>query len=117
MFPLDPGQYAHLSFAVGVASTLPTDPIEFSARKRGSYGGEANTAIGVRWTYRLRGDRQVGDLDDALTAEAAALVAIGGATSTDVHFLPEELRRQTVGDGTWLLGEITIRAIHRVALM
>ena len=117
LFPLDPGQYAHLAFSVGAPLTVPTSPIELVAHKRGAAGGEVSSTIGVRWTFRIRADRQVADFDAALAAEAAALVAIGTATSTDVHFMPEELRRTAAGDGTWLVGEITVRAIHRIALV
>lgn len=117
LFPLDPGQYAHLSFAVGAPNTLPTSPIELYAAKRGAAGGECHTMIGIRFTARIRADRQVGDFDSALASEAAALIAVGAAAATDCHFLPEELRRQVVGDGTWFLGEIMIRATHRIALV
>ena len=117
IFPLDPGQYAHLSFAVGVPDTVPADAIQFVARKCGLNGGVANSSIAIRWTYRLRADRQVADYDAALAAEAAALIAIGTAVSTDVHYMPEELRREVVGDGTWLLGQIRVRATHHMALV
>ena len=116
LFPLDPGQYAHLAFAVGAVSTSPTAPMELVRHKRGAEGGQVSTELRVVWAYRIRADRQVADYDSALAAEAVALVAICGTSQTDVHFLPAELSRRMAGDGTWLLGTIRINAIHRIAI-
>ena len=116
LFPSDPGQYAHLAFAVGAPSTVPTSLSELVRHKRGAEGGQVTTQLRVAWTYRIRADRQVADYDAALAAEAAAVVAVCGTSQVDAHLLPSELSRRIVGDGTWLLGSISIDAIHRLAI-
>jgi len=116
LFPSDPGQYAHLAFAVGAPTTTPTAAMELVRHKRGAEGGQVTTALQVAWVYRIRADRQVADYDSALDAEAVALRAITGASQVDVHFLPVDLTRRIVGDGTWLLGTIRVDAIHRIAI-
>lgn len=116
LFPADPGQYAHLAFAVGTPTTLPTTVMELVRHKRGAEGGQVTTQFQIAWTYRIRADRQVADYGAALDAEAVALKAITGASQVDAHFLVTELARRIVGDGTWLLGTIRLDAIHRISI-
>jgi len=115
-FPRDPGTYAHLAFAVGAPITRFTTIMESYRHKRGADGGLVDTEFGLRWTFRLRGDRQVGDYDAALDAEAALVQAIAGASLVNAHIGQTQARRSVVGDGAWLLGEVSIVAQHRLAL-
>jgi hypothetical protein len=116
LFPSDPGQYAHLAFAVGAQTTAPDAPQEMIRHKRGADGALVTTSIAIAWTYRLRADRQVADYDAALDAEAVLVRAITGASQVDVHFIPTELRRRVVGDGAWMFGTVSVDAVHRLQI-
>lgn len=116
LFPSDPGQYAHLAFAVGVARTAPAAAQEMIRHKRGAEGALVTSEISIAWTYRLRGDRQVADYDSALDAEAVLIRAITGASQVDAHLIPVEMGRRVVGDGSWLLGTMRLDAVHRLQI-
>lgn len=116
-FPLDPNTYAHLSFAVGATTSRFADLAESSRTKRSATGGLVITDYVVRWTYRLRGDAQVSDTDAALAAEQLLITALCGTAQTDAHVMVSSMRRDVVGDGTWLLGEIAVTAHHRIAVV
>ena len=115
-FPLDPNTYAHLSFSVGSTTSRFADLSESSRVKRAATGGLVITDYLVRWTYRLRGDAQVSDTDGALAAEQLLITALCGVSQTDAHLMVASMRRDVVGDGTWLLGEIAVTAHHRIAI-
>ena len=116
IFPLDPNTYAHLSFAVGSTTSRFADLSESSRTKRAATGGLVVTDFVVRWTYRLRGDAQVADYDAALNAEQTLITAICGTAQTDAHIMVASMRRDVVGDGGWLLGELAVTAHHRIAI-
>jgi hypothetical protein len=111
----EPGTWAHLHFAVGVAETT-WDRVESSRVNRGANGALAHTTIVVRWLYRLRADASVADYDAMLTQEAVLLAALLGTTSTDLHLRLESASRITLGDGAWSLGDLRLDAIHRTAI-
>jgi len=115
-FPADPGTYAHLSFAIGAPILRWNSIMESVRHKRGAEGGLVDGEYTVRWTYRLRADRQVGDFDAALDAEAVLIKAIAGASQVDCHIGQTQARRRVVGDGTWMLGEVSVIATHRLAI-
>ena len=116
LFPADPSVYAHLSFAVGVPTTRFAAAGESVRHKRGADGGLVESDLSVRWTYRMRADRQVGDYDAALGAEAALIVALGGVPLTDMHLWIVEMRRELTGDGAWMLGDVRCIVRHRIAV-
>ena len=111
----EPSTYAHLAFAVGVAETTIA-PIESSRVSRGSDGAMVTTTVIVRWLYRVRADNAVADYDSMLASEQTLLVALCGVAGTDLHLRPVAMRRTTVGDGTWSVGDVTVQAIHRLAI-
>lgn len=111
----EPSVYAHLHFAVGVAETTIAG-VEGSRVTRGADGAMVTTRVVVRWLYRLRADAVVADYDAMLAAEQALLVALAGVAMTDLHLRPQAMRRTTVGDGTWSINDVTIAAIHRLAI-
>lgn len=115
-FPRDPGTYAHLSFAVGTPIWRFNSIMESFRAKRGALGGLVDTEFVVRWTYRIRADRQVADLDAALDAEAVLVTALAGVAMTDAHIGISQARRSVVGDGTWMLGEVSLLVQHRIAI-
>ena len=120
LFPLDPGRFAHHAFAVGVGRSSFTTPVESSRHRGGGSrletGGLGDTVVAVRWLARLRADASVADLDIALADELELVEALVGITTTDMHLALETLDRRTVGDGTWLLGELGLTAQHRYPL-
>jgi hypothetical protein len=115
-FPADPGTYAHLAFAVSAPITRYTSIMESYRHKRGADGALVDSEFAVRWTFRLRADRQVADFDAALDAEAVLIKAISGASLVDAHIGQTQARRRVVGDGTWMLGELAVIATHRLPL-
>jgi hypothetical protein len=117
VFPTaEPGTYLHLSFAVGAPRTEFASQAESVRHKRGSDGGAVTTTIGIRWVHRHLADDSVDDYDGALDAEAALLVGVTGAASTDVHVSVLEMSRSLIADGTWILGEMVLSCDHRIAI-
>lgn len=112
---MEPGQWAQLHFAVGVAEST-WGAIESSRTNRGSDGGMTHTTVVVRWLYRLRADAAVADYDLMLAAEQTLITALCGTAQTDLHLRLAAARRTTAGDGTWSLGDLTLDAIHRIAI-
>ncbi len=115
-FPADPGTYSHLAFAVAVPITRYSSIMESYRHKRGAEGGLVDTEFSIRWLFRIRADRQVADTDAALDAEAVLIKAIAGTSLVDAHIGQTQARRRFVGDGTWLLGELSVIATHRLAI-
>jgi hypothetical protein len=114
---VEPQPAAHGAFAVVALSTVFASEAESSRRVRQANEGVVQTAIGVRWLFRVKADSYVTSLDAAYAAEAAAYGAITAASaSTGLRLSVLELRREIVGDGTWLRGEIVIRADHLLAI-
>lgn len=116
-FPLaEPGQYAHLAFAVGIPSTS-FGPMEGS-RRRLATGGLVESVVGIRWVHHVRGECVVADTDAAYDAEAILVKAISAMSLIDLSSLSVvQLRRQMVGDGTWLLCEATVEVHHQYQLI
>ena len=111
----EPQNEAHGAFAVVSPATVFGSPIESSRRSRTI--GAVQTAITVRWLYRLRAEAYVADFDLALAAEAAAYTAItSDSDSADLRIVVLSMAREVVGDGLWLRGEIAIRTDHHLSL-
>lgn len=112
LFGRDPQPTMHLAFAVG----MPTSAIPEGQRQRLSEGAFVDSSVSVRWAYRLRGDAQVADYAAALDQEALAIKAVCGASTADgVHYLLSNAIRDDSTEG-WILGTLTFRALHRIAL-
>jgi hypothetical protein len=111
----EPSTYAHLHFAVGVAETS-MGGIEGSRVSRGADGAMVTTTVVVRWMYRVRADSAVADYDAMLAAEQVLIVALAGVAMTDLHLRPVAMRRTTIGDGTWSVNDVTLSAVHRIAI-
>lgn len=111
----EPQPAAHLTFAVAIPQTAYDSPLESVRHKRPEGSAAVTSEVAIRWLYRLRADAQVADYDAALTAEQTLLTALSGAALTDLHFSIADVRRSTVGDGAWMLGEVRCIARHRIA--
>jgi len=113
----EPGQDAHLTFAVGVPSTSFATHIETSRTTRAANGGAAHTDVRVAWLFALASDGEVSDVDGALDAEQLLITAlVGTAHTSGLHVYVEGATRQVVGDGTYLLGEVRLATTHRIAI-
>lgn len=112
LFLRDTDHLLHHGFAVAVEATQPHPS---PGRQRPELGVEVVSTVIVQWGHRLRADAQVADYGAALDAEAAAIVAVLGISQVDLHLTWEGSRRDTRSDG-WLVGSLTFRAIHRLAL-
>jgi hypothetical protein len=114
-FPADPGQFSDHKFAVWAPRTI-YEGVEAAPGRR-PIGGMATTTIGIRWTRAIRADGAVEDGDQALDDEAALQQALADIDRNGgLHLTVEALDRKVVGDGTWMLGEITARATYRSLL-
>ena len=110
----EPQGAAHGAFAVLALSTKFGSEVESSHRSRGQLIGTARTDIGVRWLYRLRAEAYVSDFDDALDAESRIYQALTHHRSDGLRVSVIEMRREVIGDGTWLRGEVVVRTDHQL---
>ena len=120
-FPGDPEGWGHKAFTVEARSTRLAPGPESSRIRRAALG-RADTAIAVRWIWRLPEGYQWSEYCAALDGEAALLVALtrvsGGPGSSDGLHVDwvDTISRQTVADGTWLLSEIAGTARHMLTI-
>jgi len=77
-----------------------------------------SSSVSVRWLHRVRADRQVADYDDALDSELALMAAIAKIDNDpDLSLRLDSIpSRSIVGDGTYLLGELSFIVLHRYSL-
>jgi hypothetical protein len=114
LFPNDTQHLQHHAFAVGAMQTEIHSPVEM---KRGAAGALCWTTLGIRWAHRMRGAAQLDDYHASLDAEADLLVAINATSRTDLSgLLFETAEREVQPDGLWLIGEMTWKVLHRIAL-
>lgn len=112
LFGRDTDQITPRAFSVGVLSTTPVGD-----RQRLGAGTYVSTDISVKFAWRLRGDAQVADYDQALTAEEDLLVAIMGTSLANLHIQLDSIpTRATAAGGQWFLGELIFRTEHRLPL-
>ena len=114
LYPLETSSLAHRSYAVGVSSSTPVD----RDRQRRAVGVLMSSSVSVRWLHRVRADRQVADYDDALDSELALMAAIAKIDNDpDLSLRLDSIpSRSIVGDGTYLLGELSFIVLHRYSL-
>jgi hypothetical protein len=112
-------QTAHRCFAVGLIRTEANED-----RQKRSPGFYSTTSIGVRALIRVRADLGPSSLDGAtLNDEDAALkdeASLVGALrlageSTPIHI--DAIERRFVGDGTYLLIDVSAVAYHHYPLI
>lgn len=117
MGPMDPGQFAHLAYSVWLPASDFDASRDSSRTQRGGTGGLLRTGLRVRWTYRLRADAAVADYDAALAAEAAVILALTGISALGgLHLAIQGAAREVVGDGAWLMQEISAIATHQIPI-
>jgi hypothetical protein len=112
----EPSIAAHGAFAVLALATKFVSDVESSQRSRAQLVGLARTDIGVRWLYRLRAAAYVADFDHALDAEARIYQALTHHRSEGLRVSVLEMRREVIGDGTWLRGEVVVRTDHQMEI-
>lgn len=111
-----PGQetakMAAKSFAIYCPSTTLDSPLE---SRRGALGGRCTSEVRVRWLWSLKAAVQVEDGDAALDAENELIHTLLAVSQIDCHISVSSCSRSIVGDGTYLLGEISLEVIHRIS--
>lgn len=106
------GERLHLSFAVGVPSTVAV----VGDRQIRTVGAWSTSRVGVKWAYNLSALDQVVSYDAGLEAEADVLKAVLAAlTSIGVRLVYESGNR-AVDDQGWMMGTIVFRAPHHLPL-
>lgn len=110
----DPRVAAHLSFGVGILTTIPAN----LDRQRTAVGTVASTGVLVRFVHQMRPDSQIADYGSALDA-GEAMVAACMALETDPSLsitLSQYRTPRLAGDGTYLLSDVEFLCLHRTAL-
>lgn len=106
------GDRLHRSYAVGVpaTSTLGND------RQVLARGVPCETTVRIRWAFNLSALDQVVSYDAGLDAEQLVLVAVMAIhQGMDLHLMYASSSR-SVDDQGWMMGDITVRAIHALPL-
>lgn len=105
-------------FAVWVSDTVYPAPVESARLRRPDAVGSLVTSTArVWWAYRLRADAAVADLDAALDQEDALVEALLQASRTDgLRVAIVRRSRSTAADGTLIVGEIEVAALHQVPI-
>lgn len=107
----DPRDTLHLGFAVGCPSSTPHP----RSRQRPQLI-VTTTRVGIRFAFRMRGDSQVDDYDDALVAEGQLMSAVTDAPNVQLwspRWVGTPIRR-VVGDGTVFYGEVQYDVLHNL---
>lgn len=112
-FGKDPSRGLHLTYALGLPSTVP-DPND--RRQIAAHGIVSSSVLELRWAHQIRGDAAVEDYAAALEQEQALLLAILGASkATHVVFRLTEAARDDSREG-WLFGAARFDVTHRFGL-
>lgn len=113
LFPKEGTTIEHKAFTA-FGQTTAWEGVEQAPRRRSS-GSLTDTAVLVRWTYQIRLDNAVVDVDAATDAEQLLIQAALAATATDLHVRVERATR-LVGEGTaagaYVAGEIKFICKH-----
>jgi len=97
---------------------VPTTELSTSRqRPRRSEGAWVESRVVVHWAWRLRGDAQLTDYDAAADAEELLIAAVLGISASDltIRWVSSE-RPVQEPDSDWLVGHLTFRAQHMMAL-
>lgn len=113
----DGAERSHLTYAVATSSTRWLAGRQLRAVDTLQY---CETVIEVRWLHRLRVEARSADYRAALDAEIAlvrAIVAAGSNPELQL-VLTESARRRELPPptGPYLLGDLTLTALHHVTL-
>lgn len=107
----DPDEVEALAFAVGLRGSVAADP----GRQSRTVGHvPMATAIGLRFSSKLRADNHVADYGTALGREQLLVVAAAAIT---VPLVIESIDRRVVGDGTLYVGDLQLRTLHLYPLV
>lgn len=112
LIAMDPDQYVHKSFAVGVPQTT----IEQRDRQRPTIGALATTQAHIRFLYRLRADNLRGDYDLALDAEQTLVAALKANPPTHTHLVLRSCSRTVQEEAGFFVGGLSFDVIHHYAL-
>jgi hypothetical protein len=102
----DPANIDALAFAVG----LPSSDMLGGRQPTGGQA-PANTVVGVKFTYIIRPDYQVGDYDLALERETRLAGVVNGLVGLPRSYLAG-IVRQVVADGTVFVADLRFVVFH-----
>lgn len=116
VFPLDPMERAHLTYAVAIPETTP-DGNDRQTVQGGQRVTFATSLIAVKLASKLRQDGQVADYDAGLQQEMRVVAAVLLCDPSDGQW-PELVRvsRGVVADGTLLVSTMVFRCLHLLPL-
>lgn len=104
----------HRCAAVEVTASEPVGGGPPQVREQGAW---TTSTVVVHWRYRLRADAHVSDYDTALRDEQRLIVASENASlRRQIELRWERSERNLNPSGEWLVGRITLRALHVSAL-
>lgn len=106
------GDRLHQSYAVGAPTTVTLG----NDRQVLARGVPSETAIRIRWAYNLSALDQVASYDAGLDSEQLLLATVMAIhQGIDLHLLFASSSR-SVDDQGWMMGDITVRALHNMPL-
>ena len=110
MLPASSRDLQHKTFAVGLGRTVNYVPRQ---RQKVSKGVSVLTRVMVSYTYRLRADGMVSDLNAAMGGEIEVAEAVKALTLSGLSGLTVEDASRNV-DGVLFKSTITFRAVHKI---
>lgn len=113
-FPIGSSESSgHIGYAVGSPRTVLHSG---SNRQKLHEGVLVESTLGIKWAYNLAAKDQVVSYDAALTAEAALIKAIFTSSPANMALYYMDSSRD-VDDQGWLVGTVTVRVLHQLALI
>lgn len=101
----------HLGYAVGVPLTTALND-----RQPLDEGAYSDTSLRIKWAYNLSVHDQIVAYDQALDAERAILAAVMTVRRSTGLSLVFGSAIRTVDAEGWMMGEISLRALHNLPL-
>lgn len=102
------------TFSIGVPRTQWAGPEEHPRRRPDNQGGLVNTELRVRWVCRLRADNAARDYGLSFEEEDRIVSAVLAISERPVHIWADNASRRVSPTGTWIEGDITFVAQHRL---
>lgn len=99
----------HKAYAVGCPST-----VFMGGRQQVTAGALVETQVVVRWAYNISALDQVTSYDEGLRYAGLLTMAARRITGVTAVILVSAI--QAVDDQGWMMGEVTLRVIHLLAL-
>jgi len=107
----------HKAASVFLRATSPrAGGVSSGRRQTASLGAYCDTFADVQWAYRIRPDAYASDIRAAYDAESDLVEALMGSSLSDLQLTVVRLDRALLDTRTAILGTVSLRAVHSLAL-